>query len=282
MSDNQLAAMMVADDAYAGSESFYKLADAVQDVLGFEYTMPVHQGRAAEHLLAKVFVKPGDVVPDELPLHHQQGARRAGRRHRAGDLRRRSPEHRQRRTRSKATWTSRSSRTPSQKYGAEQDRLRAHGSHHQPDRRPAVLAAEPARGESGRGGARHPAGLRRQPDLRERLLHQAARAGLRRQVDPGHHPRDDEPGGHRVPVRAQEHGRARRPDRHQRQEVLRPAPGLAAGVRGLRHLRRHVHQGSRGHGRRPARDDRRSGRRRIGRLHQATSSTGWSKRACRQ
>jgi tryptophanase len=62
MSDNQLAAMMVADDAYAGSESFYRLADAVREVLGFRYAMPVHQGRAAEHLLAKVFVKPGDVV----------------------------------------------------------------------------------------------------------------------------------------------------------------------------------------------------------------------------
>lgn len=59
MSDNQLAAMMVADDAYAGSESFYKLADAVSDVFGFKYTLPVHQGRAAEHLLAKVFIKPG-------------------------------------------------------------------------------------------------------------------------------------------------------------------------------------------------------------------------------
>ena len=62
MSDAQLAAMMVADDAYAGSESFYRLADAVQEVLGFRHTIPVHQGRAAEHLLAKVFVKPGDVV----------------------------------------------------------------------------------------------------------------------------------------------------------------------------------------------------------------------------
>ncbi len=59
MSDNQLAAMMVADDAYAGSESFYKLADAVKDVFGFKCTLPVHQGRAAEHLLAKVFIKPG-------------------------------------------------------------------------------------------------------------------------------------------------------------------------------------------------------------------------------
>jgi tyrosine phenol-lyase len=62
MSDNQLSAMMVADDAYAGSESFYRLVDSVQEVLGFKYVIPVHQGRAAEHLLAKAFVKPGDVV----------------------------------------------------------------------------------------------------------------------------------------------------------------------------------------------------------------------------
>lgn len=62
MSDNQLAAMMVADDAYAGSESFYRLSDAVDEILGFKYVLPAHQGRAAEHLLAKALVKPGDVV----------------------------------------------------------------------------------------------------------------------------------------------------------------------------------------------------------------------------
>src|SRR3970040_249383 len=53
MRDNQLAGMMGADDAYAGSERFYRLHDAVKEVLGFDYAMPVHQGRAAEHLLAK-------------------------------------------------------------------------------------------------------------------------------------------------------------------------------------------------------------------------------------
>ena len=63
MSDNQLAAMMVSDDAYAGSESFEKLVSAVRDVFGYSFVLPVHQGRAAEHLLGKVLVKPGDAIP---------------------------------------------------------------------------------------------------------------------------------------------------------------------------------------------------------------------------
>ncbi len=63
MSDNQLAAMMVADDAYAGSESYYKLTEAIKEVFGYDYVLPAHQGRAAEHLIAKILVKPGDVVP---------------------------------------------------------------------------------------------------------------------------------------------------------------------------------------------------------------------------
>ena len=63
MSDNQLAAMMVSDDAYAGGESYYKLLEAVKDVLGFQYCVPAHQGRAAEHILAKIFIKPGHVIP---------------------------------------------------------------------------------------------------------------------------------------------------------------------------------------------------------------------------
>jgi tyrosine phenol-lyase len=63
MSDNQLGAMMLADNAYAGCESFYRLASAVEDVLGVKYLLPTHQGRASEHLLAKCFIKPGDVIP---------------------------------------------------------------------------------------------------------------------------------------------------------------------------------------------------------------------------
>jgi tryptophanase len=63
MSDNQFAALMKVDDAYAGSMTFYELAEAVEDILGLKHVMNVHQGRAAEHLIAKVFAKPGDIVP---------------------------------------------------------------------------------------------------------------------------------------------------------------------------------------------------------------------------
>lgn len=62
MSDNQFAGFIRADDAYAGSMTFYEFADAVKDVLGYVHVMNVHQGRAAEHLLSKVFSKPGGVV----------------------------------------------------------------------------------------------------------------------------------------------------------------------------------------------------------------------------
>jgi len=63
MSDNQLAAMMKADDAYAGSQSFARLQKAVEDVLGKKYLLPVHQGRAAENILSVAYVRKGSLVP---------------------------------------------------------------------------------------------------------------------------------------------------------------------------------------------------------------------------
>ena len=63
MSDKQLAAMMQADDAYAGSQSFERLQKAVEEVLGKKYLLPVHQGRAAENVICRTFVKSGHVVP---------------------------------------------------------------------------------------------------------------------------------------------------------------------------------------------------------------------------
>ena len=63
MSDQQLAAMMQADDAYAGSQSFYKLKQAVEDVLGKKFFLPVHQGRAAESILGIAYVSKTSLVP---------------------------------------------------------------------------------------------------------------------------------------------------------------------------------------------------------------------------
>ncbi len=63
MSDNQLASMMQADDAYAGSQSFYRMETALRDVFGKHYILPVHQGRAAENIISKTFIKEGDIIP---------------------------------------------------------------------------------------------------------------------------------------------------------------------------------------------------------------------------
>ncbi len=63
MSDNQLAAMMRSDDAYAGSQSFERLNEAVAEVFGKKYLLPAHQGRAAENIISRTFIKPGQFVP---------------------------------------------------------------------------------------------------------------------------------------------------------------------------------------------------------------------------
>ena len=63
MSDNQVASMLQADDAYAGSQSFYRMEAAARQVFGKHYVLPVHQGRAAENIISKVFIKKGQVIP---------------------------------------------------------------------------------------------------------------------------------------------------------------------------------------------------------------------------
>jgi tryptophanase len=68
MSAAQWAGLMVGDESYAGSRSFTRLVEAVQAVLGFPHVLPTHQGRPAEHFLFRTLVRPGQVVPFNVPF----------------------------------------------------------------------------------------------------------------------------------------------------------------------------------------------------------------------
>jgi tyrosine phenol-lyase len=66
MSDAQWAAMQLGDEAYAGSRNFYDLEKAIQEVYGYKYIVPTHQGRAAEHIMSRLLIKKGDYVPGNM------------------------------------------------------------------------------------------------------------------------------------------------------------------------------------------------------------------------
>jgi tyrosine phenol-lyase len=62
MSDNQWAAMMRGDESYAGSRSIQKFKKTIHEITGFKHIFPVHQGRAAERILAATRLKKDDII----------------------------------------------------------------------------------------------------------------------------------------------------------------------------------------------------------------------------
>jgi len=64
MSAEQWAAMMVGDEAYAGSRSWFRFYDAVSGLTGLPEVIPVHQGRAAEWILFSSVAGAGSVIPN--------------------------------------------------------------------------------------------------------------------------------------------------------------------------------------------------------------------------
>ncbi|MFO8128778.1 MAG: tryptophanase [Bacteroidales bacterium] len=73
MSDQQWSALMLGDESYAGASSYFKVKDAIQDILGFEYFLPTHQGRAAENVLFSAMITEGNLIPGNAHFDTTKG-----------------------------------------------------------------------------------------------------------------------------------------------------------------------------------------------------------------
>jgi len=66
MSDKQWASLMIGDEAYGGSENWFRLEETVKEIYGFDHVVPTHQGRGAENILSQIMIEEGDYIPGNM------------------------------------------------------------------------------------------------------------------------------------------------------------------------------------------------------------------------
>jgi tyrosine phenol-lyase len=48
------------------TDEYHRLVEVLQESLGYQHIIPTHQGRAAEHILSQIMIRPGQLVPGNM------------------------------------------------------------------------------------------------------------------------------------------------------------------------------------------------------------------------